>query len=160
RQVVAVIGDGALSAGMAYEALNNAGDMDADVLVILNDNDMSISPNVGAMSNYLARILSGKVYTSMREGSKTVLSTVPPMWEFAKRVEEHVKGMVTPGTLFEEMGFHYYGPIDGHDLHALIPTLHNLKKLKGPQFLHVVTRKGQGYKLAEADPILYHGVSQ
>jgi len=157
--VVAIIGDGALSGGMAYEALNNAGSLDANLLVILNDNDMSISPNVGAMSNYLARILSGKVYTSMREGSKTVLSTIPPMWELAKRAEEHMKGMVMPSTLFEELGFNYYGPIDGHDLHTLIKTLRNLKGLKGPRFLHVVTRKGKGYEPAEGDPCVYHGVS-
>ncbi|MDH4133550.1 MAG: 1-deoxy-D-xylulose-5-phosphate synthase [Gammaproteobacteria bacterium] len=159
RQVVAVIGDGALSGGQAFEALNNAGNMDANLLVILNDNDMSISPNVGAMSNYLARILSGKVYTSMREGSKTVLSTIPPMWELAKRAEEHMKGMVMPSTLFEEFGFNYYGPIDGHNLHTLIKTLHNLKQLKGPRFLHVATRKGKGYEPAEGDPCVYHGVT-
>jgi 1-deoxy-D-xylulose-5-phosphate synthase len=159
RQVVAVIGDGALSGGMAYEALNNAGNMDANLLVILNDNDMSISPNVGAMSNYLARILSGRVYSSMREGSKTVLSTIPPVWELAKRAEEHMKGMIMPSTLFEELGFRYYGPIDGHDLHTLIKTLGNLKGLKGPRFLHVVTRKGKGYEPAEGDPCVYHGVS-
>jgi len=159
RQVVAVIGDGALSGGMAYEALNNAGNMDANLLVILNDNDMSISPNVGAMSNYLARILSGKVYTSMREGSRTVLSTLPPVWELAKRAEEHMKGMVMPSTLFEELGFSYYGPIDGHDLHTLISTLRNVRKLKGPRFLHVVTRKGKGYEPAEGDPCVYHGVT-
>jgi 1-deoxy-D-xylulose-5-phosphate synthase len=159
RQVVAVIGDGALSAGMAYEALNNAGDMDADLLVILNDNDMSISPNVGAMSNYLARVLSGKVYTSMREGSKTVLSTIPPVWEFAKRAEEHMKGMIMPSTLFEELGFHYYGPIDGHDVINLVRTLQNLTAIKGPRFLHVVTRKGKGYEPAEGDPLKYHGVT-
>jgi 1-deoxy-D-xylulose-5-phosphate synthase len=159
RQVVAVIGDGALSGGMAYEALNNAGNMDANLLVILNDNDMSISPNVGAMSNYLARILSGKVYTSMREGSKTVLSTLPPVWELAKRAEEHMKGMVMPSTLFEELGFNYYGPIDGHDLHTLVKTLRNLKGLTGPRFLHVVTRKGKGYEPAEGDPCVYHGVT-
>jgi len=159
RQVVAIIGDGALSGGMAYEALNNAGNMDANLLVILNDNDMSISPNVGAMSNYLARILSGRVYTSMREGSKTVLSTIPPVWELAKRAEEHMKGMVMPSTLFEELGFDYYGPIDGHDLNTLIKTLRNLKGLKGPRFLHVVTRKGKGYEPAEGDPCVYHGVS-
>ena len=159
RQVVAVIGDGALSGGMAYEALNNAGNMDANLLVILNDNDMSISPNVGAMSNYLTRILSGKVYTSMREGSKTVLSTIPPMWELAKRAEEHMKGMVMPSTLFEEMGFSYYGPIDGHNLQALLTTLRNLRGLTGPRFLHVVTRKGKGYEPAEGDPCVYHGVT-
>lgn len=159
RQVVAVIGDGALSGGQAFEALNNAGNMDANLLVVLNDNDMSISPNVGAMSSYLARILSGKVYTSMREGSKTVLSTIPPMWELAKRVEEHMKGMVMPSTLFEEMGFSYFGPVDGHNLHALLRTLENMRQLKGPRFLHVVTRKGKGYEPAEGDPCVYHGVT-
>ena len=158
-RVVAIIGDGALSAGMAYEALNNAGDMDADLLVILNDNDMSISPNVGAMRNYLTRILSGKVYSSMREGSKTVLSTIRPMWELARRAEEHMKGMILPSTLFEEMGFNYFGPIDGHDLPTLVKTLHNLRLQKGPRFLHVVTRKGKGYEPAEGDPCVYHGVT-
>jgi len=159
RQVTAIIGDGALSAGMAYEALNNAGDMDANLLVILNDNDMSISNNVGAMSNYLARILSGRVYSSMREGSKQVLSTVKPMWRLARRAEEHVKGMLMPSTLFEEMGFNYIGPIDGHDVNALVHTLRNMRKLKGPRFLHVVTRKGKGYEPAEGDPCSYHGVA-
>jgi 1-deoxy-D-xylulose-5-phosphate synthase len=159
QRVVAVIGDGALSAGMAFEALNNAGDMDADLLVVLNDNDMSISPNVGAMSNYLARILSGRVYTSMRAGSKTVLSTVRPVWELARRAEEHVKGMLMPSTLFEELGFHYFGPIDGHDLPTLVKTLRNLRKQRGPRFLHVVTRKGKGYEPAEADAVTYHGVT-
>ncbi|MBI3546279.1 MAG: 1-deoxy-D-xylulose-5-phosphate synthase, partial [Gammaproteobacteria bacterium] len=159
RQVVAVIGDGALSGGQAFEALNNAGNMDANLLVVLNDNDMSISPNVGAMSSYLARILSGKVYSHMREGSKTVLSTIPPMWDLAKRVEEHMKGMVMPSTLFEEMGFNYFGPIDGHNLHVLLRTLSNVKNLKGPRFLHVVTRKGKGYEPAEGDPCVYHGVT-
>jgi 1-deoxy-D-xylulose-5-phosphate synthase len=159
RQVTAIIGDGALSAGMAYEALNNAGDMDANLLVILNDNDMSISDNVGAMSNYLARILSGRVYSSMREGSKQVLSTVKPMWRLARRAEEHVKGMLMPSTLFEEMGFNYIGPIDGHDIPALVRTLRNMRKLKGPRFLHVVTRKGKGYEPAEGDPCSYHGVA-
>jgi 1-deoxy-D-xylulose-5-phosphate synthase len=159
RNVIAIMGDGALSGGMAFEALNNAGNMDANLLVILNDNDMSISPNVGAMSNYLARILSGRVYTSMREGSKTVLSTIPPVWELAKRAEEHMKGMITPGTLFEELGFNYIGPIDGHDLNTLIKTLRNLRELKGPRFLHVVTRKGKGYEPAEGDPCVYHGVT-
>ena len=158
-RVVAIIGDGALSAGMAYEALNNAGDMDADLLVILNDNDMSISPNVGAMRNYLTRILSGKVYSSMREGSKTVLSTIRPMWELARRAEEHMKGMILPSTLFEEMGFNYFGPIDGHDLPTLTKTLRNLRLQKGPRFLHVVTRKGKGYEPAEGDPCVYHGVT-
>jgi 1-deoxy-D-xylulose-5-phosphate synthase len=159
RNVVAVIGDGALSGGMAYEALNNAGSQDADLLVILNDNDMSISPNVGAMSNYLARILSGKVFTRVREGGKTVLSTVPPMLEFAKRWEEHMKGMFVPSTLFEELGFNYFGPIDGHDIPTLVKTLSNLRELKGPRFLHVVTRKGKGYEPAEGDPCVYHGVT-
>ena len=138
RQVVAVIGDGALTAGMAFEALNNAGDMDANLLVVLNDNDMSISPNVGALSSYLARILSGRVFSSVREGSKTVLSTIQPVFQLAKRVEEHIKGMVTPGTFFEELGFNYIGPIDGHDLPSLIPTLRNMRELSGPRFLHVI----------------------
>ena len=159
RQVTAVIGDGALSAGMAFEALNNAGDMDADLLVILNDNDMSISDNVGAMSSYLARILSGRVYSSMREGSKQVLSTVKPMWRLARRAEEHMKGMLMPSTLFEELGFNYIGPIDGHDINALVKTLRNMRKLHGPRFLHVVTRKGKGYEPAEGDPCSYHGVA-
>jgi 1-deoxy-D-xylulose-5-phosphate synthase len=159
RKVVAVIGDGALSGGQAFEALNNAGDTHADLLVILNDNDMSISPNVGAMSSYLARILSGKVYTSVRDGSKMVLSTVPPVWELAKRAEEHMKGMVMPSTLFEELGFYYIGPVDGHDLHGLIRTLRNLRPRKGPRFLHVITRKGKGYEPAEGDPCVYHGVT-
>ena len=160
HHAIAVIGDSALTGGMAFEALNNAGVIeDIRLLVILNDNDMSISPNVGAMSSYLARILSGKVYTHMREGSKTVLSTIPPMWELAKRVEEHVKGMIMPSTLFEEMGFNYYGPVDGHNLHALLRTLENMRQLKGPRFLHVVTRKGKGYDPAEGDPCVYHGVT-
>ncbi len=159
RQVVAVIGDGALTGGMAFEALNNAGAMDADLLVVLNDNDMSISKNVGAMSNYLARILSGKVYTSVREGSKTVLSTMPPVRDLVKRWEEHMKGMVMPGTLFEELGFNYIGPIDGHDLNTLVKTLKNMRDLKGPRFLHVVTQKGKGYEPAEGDPCGYHGVT-
>ena len=157
RHCVAVIGDGAMSAGMAYEALNNAGVMETDLLVILNDNDMSISPAVGALNRYLARLLSGHVYAAAKRASEKVLGSVPPLWELAKKVEEHAKGMVIPSTLFEEFGFNYLGPIDGHDLDALIPTLKNIKDLKGPQFLHVVTRKGQGYKLAEADPVLYHG---
>ncbi|HUW98728.1 MAG TPA: 1-deoxy-D-xylulose-5-phosphate synthase [Acidiferrobacter sp.] len=159
RQVVAIIGDGALTGGMAFEALNNAGDMDANLLVVLNDNDMSISPNVGALSNYLARILSGRAYTSVRSGSKTVLSTVRPVFQFAKRIEEHMKGIIMPGTLFEELGFNYIGPIDGHDLPSLIPTLRNMRGLTGPRFLHVVTRKGKGYKPAEGDPCVYHGVT-
>jgi 1-deoxy-D-xylulose-5-phosphate synthase len=154
RHVVAVIGDGAMSAGMAFEALNNAGVVDANLLVILNDNEMSISPPVGALNKYLARLMSGRFYAAARRAGEAVLG------ELAKRAEEHVKGMVAPGTLFEEFGFNYIGPIDGHDLDALIPTLRNIRELKGPQFLHVVTRKGQGYKLAEADPVLYHGVSK
>jgi 1-deoxy-D-xylulose-5-phosphate synthase len=156
RHCIAVIGDGAMSAGMAYEAMNNAGAMDVDLLVILNDNEMSISPPVGALTNYLARLLSGRVYSSARRASEHLLKRVG-VWELARRAEEHVKGMVTPSTLFEEFGFNYIGPIDGHDLDALVPTLANIKKLKGPQFLHVITRKGQGYKLAEEDPIAYHG---
>ncbi len=157
RRVVAVIGDGAMSAGMAFEALNHAGSLDVNLLVILNDNDMSISENVGAFSNYFARVLSGKLYAQLREGSKKVLKRMPPVWELARRSEEHVKGMVLPGTIFEEMGLNYIGPIDGHDLTALISTLKNLRDLKGPQFLHVVTRKGKGYAPAEADPIKWHG---
>jgi 1-deoxy-D-xylulose-5-phosphate synthase len=157
RRAIAVIGDGAMSAGMAYEAMNNAGAMDVDLLVILNDNEMSISPPVGALTNYLARLLSGRFYSTARRASEHILKRVPGFWELARRAEEHVKGMVTPSTLFEEFGFNYIGPIDGHDLDALIPTLLNIGKLKGPQFLHVVTRKGQGYKLAEDDPIAYHG---
>ena len=156
RKCVAVIGDGAMSAGMAFEALNNAGAMDADLLVILNDNEMSISPPVGALTNYLARLLSGSVYSTARRASEHILKRVG-VWEFARRTEEHVKGMVTPSTLFEEFGFNYIGPIDGHDLDTLIATLTNIRKLSGPQFLHVITRKGQGYKLAEEDPIAYHG---
>ncbi len=160
RRVVAIIGDGAMSAGQAFEALNNAGVMDTNLLVILNDNDMSISPPVGALNKYLARLLSGRTFNAARRAGERVLSAMPSMLEFANRVEEHVKGMISPGTLFEEFGFNYIGPIDGHDLDALIPTLQNLRALNGPQFLHVITRKGQGYKLAEADPILYHGVSK
>jgi 1-deoxy-D-xylulose-5-phosphate synthase len=154
RRAVAVIGDGAMTAGMAFEALNNAGDMDLDLLVVLNDNDMSISPPVGALNKYLARLMSGRVYTTALGLGERVLGQI------ARRAEEHVKGMVTPGTMFEEFGFNYIGPIDGHDLDALIPTLSNIRQLRGPQFLHVVTKKGQGYKLAEADPVLYHGVSK
>jgi 1-deoxy-D-xylulose-5-phosphate synthase len=154
RHAVAVIGDGAMTAGMAFEALNNAGDMEVDLLVILNDNEMSISPPVGALNKYLARLMSGSVYNRARGLSERVLGQI------ARRAEEHMKGMVTPGTMFEEFGFNYIGPIDGHDLAALLPTLNNIKQLRGPQFLHVVTRKGQGYKLAEADPVLYHGVSK
>jgi 1-deoxy-D-xylulose-5-phosphate synthase len=160
RKVVAVIGDGALSAGMAFEALNNAGVADADMLVILNDNEMSISPPVGALNNILTRLMSGRTFNAAREGARHMLGFAPPLLELARRAEEHVKGMLAPGTLFEEFGFHYYGPIDGHDLDALIPTLENLKKLKGPKFLHVITKKGQGYKLAENDPVLYHGVAK
>ena len=158
RQHIAVIGDGALTAGMAYEAMNNAGVIpDINLLVILNDNDMSISPPVGAMNRYLARLMSGQFYAAAKNVGRAVLQHVPPVLELARRFEEHAKGMVTPATLFEEMGFNYVGPIDGHDLEALIPTLQNMRALKGPQFLHVVTKKGQGYKLAEADPVLYHG---
>jgi 1-deoxy-D-xylulose-5-phosphate synthase len=157
RHCVAVIGDGAMSAGMAFEALNNAGGMDVDLLVILNDNEMSISPPVGALTNYLARLLSGRMYDTAKRASEHILRRVPGMLELARRAEEHVKGMVTPGTLFEEFGFNYIGPIDGHDLDTLVATLGNIKKLRGQQFLHVVTRKGQGYKLAEEDPIAYHG---
>jgi 1-deoxy-D-xylulose-5-phosphate synthase len=157
RHVIAVIGDGAMSAGMAFEALNNAGVMDTDLLVILNDNDMSISPAVGALNRYLARLMSGRFYAAARKAGEKVLAGVPPLWNLAKKVEEHAKGLVVPSTLFEEFGFNYVGPIDGHDLDSLIPTLKNIKELSGPQFLHVVTKKGQGYKLAEADPVLYHG---
>jgi 1-deoxy-D-xylulose-5-phosphate synthase len=157
RHAVAIIGDGALTAGMAFEALNHAGTAPADLLIILNDNDMSISENVGALSNYLARALSGRMYAHLREGGKKVLRQMPTVWELARRSEEHIKGMVLPGTLFEEMGFNYIGPIDGHDVKALVATLSNVKKLKGPQFLHVVTRKGKGYAPAEADPIKWHG---
>ncbi len=160
RRVAAIIGDGAMSAGQAFEALNNGGTLDANLLVILNDNDMSISPPVGALNKYLARLLSGRTFNAARRAGGKVLSAVPSMREFASRVEEHVKGMISPGTLFEELGFNYIGPIDGHDLDALIPTLQNLRRLQGPQFLHVITKKGQGYKLAETDPVLYHGVSK
>ena len=160
RHVVAVIGDGAMSAGMAFEAMNNAGVADADLLVILNDNDMSISPAVGGMNRYLARLVSGRMYAAARHAAERVLASVPPLRELAKRFEVHAKGMVVPSTLFEEFGFHYIGPIDGHDLDSLIPTLRNIRELRGPQFLHIITRKGHGYKLAEADPVLYHGVSQ
>ncbi|PKO93557.1 MAG: 1-deoxy-D-xylulose-5-phosphate synthase [Betaproteobacteria bacterium HGW-Betaproteobacteria-1] len=160
RRAVAIIGDGAMTAGMAFEALNNAGAMDANLLVILNDNDMSISPNVGALNNYLARLLSGKLYDRMWRSGEKVLRTMPPVLEFAKRAEEHVKGMMTPGTLFEEFGFNYIGPIDGHDLDTLVATLHNIRQLKGPQFLHVVTQKGHGYQPAEDNPGKYHGVGK
>ncbi len=157
RRVVAVIGDGAITAGMAFEGLNHAGSLPNDLLVILNDNDMSISENVGALSNHFARALSGRVYAHLREGGKKVLRQMPTVWELARRSEEHLKGMVLPGTLFEEMGFNYIGPIDGHDVKALVSTLRNLRHLNGPQFLHVVTRKGKGYAPAEADPIKWHG---
>ena len=160
RKSVAIIGDGAMTAGQAFEALNNAGAMDTDLLVILNDNDMSISPNVGALNNYLAKLMSGRFYAAMREGSSKVLGIAPPLKEIASKVEEHVKGFFTPGTLFEEFGFNYIGPIDGHDVDVLVDTLKNIKSLKGPQFLHIVTKKGQGYKLAENDPVKYHGVTK
>jgi 1-deoxy-D-xylulose-5-phosphate synthase len=160
RRAVAIIGDGAMTAGMAFEALNNAGAMDANLLVILNDNDMSISPNVGALNNYLARLLSGRLYDRMRRSTEKVLGVAPPILELAKRAEEHVKGMMTPGTLFEEFGFNYIGPIDGHDLDVLVATLSNIRKLKGPQFLHVVTQKGHGFKPAEDNPGKFHGVGK
>ncbi|MGC1173253.1 1-deoxy-D-xylulose-5-phosphate synthase [Polaromonas sp.] len=157
RHAVAIIGDGAMSAGMAFEALNNAGVCDCKLLVILNDNDMSISPPVGALNRYLAQLMSGQFYASAKNVGKHVLKVAPPLFELAKRLETHAKGMVVPATLFENFGFNYIGPIDGHDLESLIPTLENIKHLSGPQFLHVVTKKGQGYKLAEADPVAYHG---
>jgi len=157
RYAVAIIGDGAMSAGMAFEALNNAGVADGKLLVVLNDNDMSISPPVGALNRYLAQLMSGQFYAAAKNVGKHVLKPVPPLFELAKRLEEHAKGMVVPATLFEKFGFNYIGPIDGHDLDSLIPTLENIKHLTGPQFLHVVTKKGQGYKLAEADPVAYHG---
>ncbi|MEZ5600950.1 MAG: 1-deoxy-D-xylulose-5-phosphate synthase [Candidatus Competibacteraceae bacterium] len=158
RKVVAVIGDGAMTAGMAFEALNHAGHLKPDLLVILNDNEMSISPNVGALSAHLTKLLSGRFFSSVREGGKRMLSRVPPMLEVARRAEEHVKGMFAPGTLFEELGFNYFGPVDGHDLPTLVQTLHNLRALKGPRLLHVVTRKGKGYPPAEDEPVGYHGV--
>src|SRR5688572_1096542 len=161
RHTVAIIGDGAMTAGMAFEALNNAGMPHVghvpNLLVVLNDNDMSISPPVGALNKYLARLLSGRFYATAREGVKGVLKNAPPLFELARRFEEHAKGMVVPGTMFEEFGFEYVGPIDGHDLDALIPTLENLRDKPGAQFLHVVTKKGYGYKLSEADPVKYHG---
>jgi 1-deoxy-D-xylulose-5-phosphate synthase len=157
---IAVIGDGAMTGGMAFEALNNAGAMNANLLVVLNDNDMSISPPVGALNNYLAKLMSGGFYAAMRRGSEKVLKGMPPVLEFAKRTEEHLKGMVTPSTLFEEFGFNYIGPIDGHDLDVLVTTLNNINQLEGPQFLHIVTQKGKGYVHAEADSILYHGVGK
>jgi 1-deoxy-D-xylulose-5-phosphate synthase len=158
RKAVAIIGDGGMTAGMAYEALNHAGAIDTDLLVILNDNEMSISPNVGAMSKYLSRIWSGKIYSNMREGSKKILRRIPTAWELARRAEEHVKGMVVPGTLFEELGFTYFGPIDGHDLPEVIRLIKNLQDISGPRILHVVTQKGKGYEPAEADPCKFHGV--
>ncbi len=158
RNVVAVIGDGAMTAGLAYEALNNAGTSDANLLVILNDNEMSISPNVGAVSNYLARVLSGKAFISVREGSRSVLSTVPPVAELSSRFESHTKGMFLPSSLFEELGFYYIGPIDGHNIRTLLSTIKNMKNIKGPRFLHIVTQKGKGFDPAEADPLVYHGV--
>ncbi|HCE9783852.1 1-deoxy-D-xylulose-5-phosphate synthase [Pseudomonas aeruginosa] len=160
RKSVAVIGDGALTAGMAFEALNHASEVDADMLVILNDNDMSISHNVGGLSNYLAKILSSRTYSSMREGSKKVLSRLPGAWEIARRTEEYAKGMLVPGTLFEELGWNYIGPIDGHDLPTLVATLRNMRDMKGPQFLHVVTKKGKGFAPAELDPIGYHAITK
>jgi 1-deoxy-D-xylulose-5-phosphate synthase len=160
QRAVAIIGDGAMTGGMAFEALNNAGAMDANLLVVLNDNDMSISTPVGALNNYLAKLLSGRFYSAMRKGSEKVLKGMPPVLEFTRRAEEHVKGMVTPGTMFEEFGFNYIGPIDGHDLDVLVTTLENIRHLEGPQFLHVVTRKGKGYNHAEDNSILYHGVSK
>ncbi|MGL5366153.1 MAG: 1-deoxy-D-xylulose-5-phosphate synthase, partial [Plesiomonas shigelloides] len=158
RKVVSVIGDGAMTAGMAFEAMNHAGDLHPDMLVILNDNEMSISENVGALNNHLARVLSGSLYSSIREGGKKVLSGLPPIKELLKRTEEHIKGMVVPGTLFEELGFNYIGPIDGHNIDELVHTLKNMRGLKGPQLLHVMTKKGKGYAPAEKDPIGYHGV--
>ena len=157
RHAIAVIGDGAMTAGMAFEAMNNAGIEDCKLLVILNDNDMSISPPVGALNRYLAQLMSGRFYSTAKNMGKNVLKGAPPLFELAKRFEQHAKGMVVPATMFEQFGFNYIGPIDGHDLDSLIPTLENIKHLKGPQFLHVITKKGQGYKLAEDDPVNYHG---
>jgi len=158
KKMVAIIGDGSITGGMAFEAMNHAGDVNANLLVILNDNEMSISPPVGAMNNYLTKILSSKLYSSVRQESKKALSSMPSVWELARKAEEHVKGMIVPGTLFEELGFNYFGPIDGHDLDILVSTLENLKDLTGPVFLHVVTKKGKGYAPAEKDPLAYHGV--
>lgn len=158
QQAIPIIGDGGLTAGMAYEALNHLGDIRANMLIILNDNEMSISPNVGAMTNYLTRMLSGRVFSTMREGSKRLLKPMPPMWELARRTEEHVKGMFAPGTLFEEMGIRYFGPVDGHDVVSLIKTLRNIKQIEGPKLLHVITKKGKGYLPAEQDPVSYHAV--
>ena len=159
KKVAAIIGDGAMTAGQAFEALNHAGHTDTDMLVILNDNDMSISENVGGLNKYLAKLLSSKTYNSMREGSRKVLSTIPHVWELASKTEEHVKGFFTPGIFFEELGFNYIGPVDGHDLEALVRTLRNMRDLKGPQFLHIVTKKGKGFEPAETDPIKYHALS-
>jgi 1-deoxy-D-xylulose-5-phosphate synthase len=158
KKMVAIIGDGSITGGMAYEAMNHAGDVNANLLVILNDNDMSISPPVGAMNNYLTKVLSSKFYSSVREESKKALASMPSVWELARKTEEHVKGMIVPGTLFEELGFNYFGPIDGHDVEMLVSTLEKLKDLTGPVFLHVVTKKGKGYAPAEKDPLAYHGV--
>lgn len=158
-RMVAIIGDGGMTGGMAFEALNHAGALDANILVILNDNNMSISPNVGALSNYLAKVLSSKLYSNVKRGSKKVLNVMPTVWELARRTEEHIKGMVIPGTLFEELGFNYIGPIDGHDIDTLLSTLQNLRELEGPQFLHIVSKKGKGYLPAEKNPVAYHGVS-
>jgi 1-deoxy-D-xylulose-5-phosphate synthase len=159
RKCIAIIGDGGLTAGLAFEALNHAGALGCNLLVILNDNNMSISPNVGALSNRFAQILSGKIYTTMKKGSKKVLSRMPNVWELARRAEEHVKGLIMPGTLFEEFGFNYIGPIDGHDLPTLLSTIRNINELGGPQFLHIITKKGKGYAPAEEDPVKYHGVT-
>lgn len=160
RKVTAIIGDGGMTAGLAFEALNHAGDLKSDLLVVLNDNEMSISPNVGALSTRLTKMLSGGMVSNMREGGKRVLKLMPPpMWEFARRAEEHVKGMIVPGTLFEELGFNYFGPADGHDVLGLVQTLRNLRDQHGPRLLHILTRKGKGYKLAESEPVAYHGVS-
>lgn len=158
RRTVCVIGDGAITAGMAFEAMNHAGDIDPDMLVVLNDNEMSISENVGALNNHLAQLLSGKLYSTLREGGKKVLSGLPPIKELVKRTEEHLKGMVVPGTLFEELGFNYIGPVDGHDVQGLVATLKNMRDLKGPQLLHIMTKKGRGYAPAEKDPISFHAV--
>jgi 1-deoxy-D-xylulose-5-phosphate synthase len=158
RKVVAVIGDGAMTAGMAFEALNHAGDIKSDMLVILNDNEMSISENVGALNNHFAKMLSGSFYTGIREGSKRILKNIPPIKELASRAEEHLKGMVVPSTFFEELGFNYIGPIDGHDVNGLVDTITNMRNLKGPQILHIATKKGKGYHAAEQDPIKYHAV--
>ncbi len=158
KHMVAIIGDGSITGGMAYEAMNHAGAIDANLLVILNDNDMSISPPVGAMNNYFTRVISSKFYSSVREESKKVLSKMPSVWDLARKTEEHLKGMIVPGTLFEELGFNYIGPIDGHDVDMLVDTLSNIKNISGPVFLHVVTRKGKGYPPAEKDPLAYHGV--